>query len=428
MITLDAEFEQIIQFLYTQLPMFQRDGASAYKKDLYNTHRLCEFLGHPEHQFKSVHVAGTNGKGSSSHFLAAICQQAGYKTGLYTSPHLKTFTERIKINGQEITKEAVVDFVNRIKPLIEEIKPSFFEITVAMCFDYFARQNVDIAIIEVGMGGRLDSTNVVLPEVSLITNISKDHQQFLGNTLEAIAGEKAGIIKQYRPVVISERQPDIEHVFKNKAKTLNAAIYFAQDQYKVTLGDHLEVYSEGKPFIDIQKYQMASYQQNNLAGVLQTIAILQERGFIIKKDDIVTGISKAFELTGLKGRWQQLRTNPYVFCDVGHNEAGMGYVLQQIGRYEYNQLHLILGMVNDKDIDQILAMLPKNAKYYFCQANIPRALAAEILQEKASRYGLSGRCIKNVNEALKEALEGAKSDDFIFIGGSNFLVAEIDGL
>jgi dihydrofolate synthase / folylpolyglutamate synthase len=427
MASIDAEFERTVQFLYTQLPMFQRDGASAYKKDLTNTIKLCELLDHPEREFKSVHIAGTNGKGSSSHYLAAVCQQAGYKTGLYTSPHLKSFTERIKINGQEIDKQFVVDFVERIKSLIPEIEPSFFEITVAMCFEYFAKQKVDIAIIEVGMGGRLDSTNVILPEVSLITNISKDHEQWLGNTLDKIAIEKAGIIKPNVPVVISERQ-SFSEIYERMAIEKKAKLHFATDTYQVNYKESFEVIKDNMNWLDLSLETGAKYQCKNLPGVLKTIDLLNEKRFVLDIESIKTGLENAFKITGLKGRWQQLGTNPLMFCDVGHNEAGLRYVVGQIELYQYDTLHIVLGMVNDKDITPVLALIPKNAKYYFCQAKIPRAMDAELLKQKASEFNLEGVAIADINSAIEAAKEKANQNDFIFIGGSNFVVAEIDGL
>ncbi|WP_343034129.1 folylpolyglutamate synthase/dihydrofolate synthase family protein [Fulvivirga lutimaris] len=424
---IDLEYENTVKFLFSQLPMFQRDGASAYKKDLTNTVKLCQFLGHPEHQFKSVHVAGTNGKGSSSHYLAAIMQKAGYKTGLYTSPHLKSFTERIKINGVEITKEAVVEFVDLIKPLIEEIQPSFFEITVAMCFHYFAKEQVDIAIIEVGMGGRLDSTNVIIPEVALITNISNDHQQWLGNDIKTIAGEKAGIIKEHIPTVISERQTEIEDVFIERSRELNSDLYFAEDDVQIGVDDGL-VISTNNMEIKVHNVQEAAYQQRNLKGVIKAVGVLRGRGFDVDDDAIVAGVEEAFTITGLKGRWQKLGSKPAKYCDVGHNEAGLKYVVNQINNYQYDKLHIVIGVVNDKELTSVMQLLPMEAQYYFCQADIPRALPAAKLQQVASEYDLIGYCIPNVNKAIEVAENNATENDFIFIGGSNFVVAEIEGL
>lgn len=421
-----SNYQEVLDYLYTQLPMFQRVGASAFKKDLANTQKLCAFLGHPEHQFKAVHVAGTNGKGSSSHYLAGILQAAGYKTGLYTSPHLKNFTERIKINGVEIPGNDVVAFVNRVQPCIEAIKPSFFELTVGMAFDYFARQQVDIAIVEVGMGGRLDSTNVIIPEVSLITNISADHQQWLGEKLEDVAGEKAGIIKHHIPVVVSERQEDLVHVFERVAQQKESPLYFASETYHAHFNKEklLEV-SE----LDVKyNIQGGGYQARNIPGVLRTVDILKERGFQISSDAVRKGIEEMKHLTGLKGRWQVLQHDPLMICDVGHNEAGIALILSQIEATRHKDLYMILGMVKDKDISVVLNKLPKEAYYYFTQANIPRAMSAEKLLQEATKYGLKGKVSSNVNEAISEAKSSAGSDDLIFVGGSTFVVAEINEL
>lgn len=424
----EAEFDKTVQFLYSQLPMYQRDGASAYKKDLVNTVRLCEFLGQRQHQFKSVHIAGTNGKGSSAHYLAAICQTAGYKTGLYTSPHLKNFTERIKVNGAEIDKAAVVEFVNKMRPVIAEVKPSFFEITVAMCFDYFAREQVDIGIIEVGMGGRLDSTNVILPEVSLITNISLDHQQWLGNTIPEIAVEKAGIIKNNRPVVISERQDETESVFREIAGKHNAPLFFATDTFCTTYDDGFLISKDNGQFLQLSKKTGASYQLNNINGVVKTIEVLSNRGFNISNEHIKKGFEDNLSITGLKGRWQKIGEEPLTYCDVGHNESGIDYVLEQIKRVDYKRLYMVIGMVSDKDVTAILKKFPKGAYYYFCQANIPRAMDAYALASEAAKFELKGEVIKDTNKAVRAARTRANADDLVFIGGSNFVVAEIDNL
>ncbi len=424
----ETEFDNTVQFLFSQLPMFQKDGASAYKKDLSNTVKLCEFLGQPQHQFKSIHIAGTNGKGSSAHYLASIYQTAGYKTGLYTSPHLKSFTERIKINGIDIEKSAVVDFVSRIKPMIDEVKPSFFEITVAMCFDYFAKEQVDIAVIEVGMGGRLDSTNVILPEISLITNISPDHQQWLGDTLGEIAKEKAGIIKNNRPVVISERQPEIESVFIDVASEVKADIYFSTDSYQTIYKEGFEVMKNSETLLFADRATGPKYQTSNINGVIQVVELLNQKGFHVKTEQLKEGLEKAFTITGLKGRWQKLNDSPLTFCDVGHNESGIDFVLAQINSCDFEQLHFVLGVVADKDLEIILNKLPKSAYYYFCQASIPRAMDAEKLAFIATKKGLIGETIPDVNHAIQKATTIAGSHDFIFIGGSNFVVAEIENL
>src|SRR6185369_14369357 len=343
-------YQKTLDYLYETLPMFQRIGAAAYKDNLDNTIALCKALGNPERKFKSIHVAGTNGKGSSSHMLAAILQMAGYKTGLYTSPHLKEFTERIKINREDVAHSFIVDFVEQIKPVLEEIKPSFFETTVAMAFDYFARQKVDVAVIEVGLGGRLDSTNVIKPEVSLITNISWDHANLLGDTLQKIAAEKAGIIKPNIPVVISERQPEVENVFLEKASKENSPIIFASDDYRLSpIGNGQFTFS---PFAEEMAYQLqlkGDYQQMNLGGVLATIDVLKKKGFKISQENISEGMRNTITLTQLKGRWQKLGEHPLVICDTGHNEGGIKEVLKQISKEKFKGLHIVWGMVNDKD-------------------------------------------------------------------------------
>src|SRR5260221_1618398 len=352
---MNDSYQQAIDYLYTSLPVFQRVGASAYKPDLSNTLALCEALDNPHLKFRSIHVAGTNGKGSSSHMLAAILQTAGYKTGLYTSPHLKEFTERIKINGAEISKEFVVDFVNRMKPVLEKIQPSFFEATVAMAFDYFVQEKVDIAVIEVGLGGRLDSTNVITPEVSLITNISWDHANLLGDTLQKIAAEKAGIIKSNIPVVVSEHQPEVSTVFIEKASNEKNPITFASDDFQVSnLGDgNFEVKFNAKK----ETYQLqlkGDYQEMNLAGVLATVTELEKKGFIITQQNIYEGLQHTIDLTQLKGRWQKLGESPLIICDTAHNEAGIREVLKQISKQKFESLHIVWGMVNDKDPERVL--------------------------------------------------------------------------
>jgi len=423
-----TKYEDVLEYLYTQLPMFQRMGGAALKKDLTNTIALCEALGNPQHQFKSIHIAGTNGKGSCSHYTASILQAAGFKTGLYTSPHLKNFTERIKINGEEMLPQAVIDFVNANKALIERIKPSFFEITVAMAFDYFAKQQVEIAIIEVGMGGRLDSTNVITPEVCLITNISKDHEQWLGKGLVNIAKEKAGIIKPGVPIVVSERQDEVAQVFKEVALVNNATIYFAPDYYTAILNDAFKICKGDEALFSFSDPQIASYQTKNIPAVLKVIDVLKEMGFSIALENIKYGLQHMVKSTGLKGRWQLLSQKPKTICDVGHNEAGVRLIVEQLKKENYKHLHIVWGSVNDKDITEVLALLPKEAVYYFCQANIPRALPVDELKAKADTYGLQGASFNSVTEALKSAQDQATPDDLIFIGGSTFVVAELDQL
>ncbi len=425
-----TDYQQTLDYLYENLPIFQRVGAAAYKKDLTNTIQLCEILGNPHLKFKSIHVAGTNGKGSTSHMLASVLQSSGYKTGLYTSPHLKEFTERIKINGNEISKEFVVDFVTRIKPSIESIKPSFFEITVAMAFDYFARQGVEVAVIEVGLGGRLDSTNIITPIVSVITNISYDHKDILGDTLEKIASEKAGIIKPGIPVVVSERQVEVQHIFIEKAFACDTEIQFAQDKYTVKDSENgLTVSVDRNQFINALALPLkGNYQSKNLPGVLCAIDALTTAGFKIPVEKLIDGLEKTVDQTRLKGRWQKLGSKPLVMCDTGHNVAGVREVMNQIQQQKFDKLYIVWGMVRDKEVDEILSLLPPQARYYFCQANIPRALDAYLLKEKAARYNLQGVVVADVNRAVERARREAGPNDFIFIGGSTFVVAEIDSL
>ena len=420
--------------MYSNLPMFQRIGAAALKHDLSNTIRLCEALGNPQHRFRTVHVAGTNGKGSSSHLLASILQQAGYRTGLYTSPHLKDFTERIRLDGKPVPEEFVLQFVNRIRPHIEIIKPSFFEITVVMAFDYYAQAGIDIAIIETGLGGRLDSTNVITPVVSLITNIGWDHKDILGDTLEKIAGEKAGIIKPGVPVVISEHQPGIDEVFIRRANGVNADIIFAQDRYQVEQTqvsgvNVLHVLKDNTPlFGSITLPLQGNYQQRNTAGVLAVVDVLRAAGFVIDHEQLRSGLVNVVANTNLKGRWQILGRHPLLICDTGHNLDGIRQVVKQILSQPYRTLHMVVGMVRDKDIKPILLELPRDARYYFCQAAIPRALPAVELKEIADAVGLHGVAIADVNDAIQEARRVAGPDDFIFVGGSTFVVAEIENL
>lgn len=411
--------------------MFQRVGAVAYKKDLGNTVQLCAVLDNPHLKFKSIHVAGTNGKGSTSHMLAAVLQTAGYKTGLYTSPHLKSFTERIRVNGQPVAEDFVVDFVNRIRPAIEKIKPSFFEITVAMAFDYFAQTGVDIAVIEVGLGGRLDSTNLITPLVSVITNISYDHMDLLGNTLAEIAFEKAGIIKPGVPIVVAEHQEEVVDVFRAQSNQVNAALTFASTEYDITpvgpgiwRARHVATNREQQYQLDL----LGNYQQQNLAGVLAALDILMAQGIAISPDAVKQGLAKAATITGLKGRWQQLGTGPLVIADTAHNEAGMRAVVRQIGQQTFARLWIVLGMVKDKDLSKVLALLPREANYVFCQAQIPRALSAAELARQAAVFGLAGEVVPDVNAALRKVKEKAGANDLIFVGGSTFVVAEIDNL
>jgi dihydrofolate synthase / folylpolyglutamate synthase len=406
--------------------MFQRVGAVAYNRDLTNTLALCDALGNPQHKFKCVHIAGTNGKGSSSHMTAAILQSAGYKTGLYTSPHLKEFTERIRINGEEVGQHFVVDFVDRIKPYIEKIKPSFFEMTVAMAFDYFASEQVDVAVIEVGLGGRLDSTNIITPLVSLITNISYDHKELLGDTLKKIAFEKAGIIKHNIPVVISEYQEEVIEVFKGKAAEEKAPLEVASNRFSY---DGVRIFDQQSiRFPKIDSQLKGQYQTKNIPGVLLAIEKLKERGFLITDENIKKGIEEVTTLTGLKGRWQKLNERPLIIADTGHNEAGISEIVSQIKTLQFDRLHMVIGMVKDKDIAGVLRLLPTNAYYYFCQAKIPRAMDAKDLANRAKEFNLEGEVIADVSKAIDKAKERALKEDFIFIGGSTFVVSEIQDL
>ena len=403
-------YQETINWMFNQLPMYQLQGASAYKKDLTNAYLLANHLGNPEKNLKCIHVAGTNGKGSTSHMLASIFQEAGYTVGLYTSPHLKDYRERIKINGEEISEDFVCEFINKNKAFFEANDMSFFEMTVGLAFDYFAKEKVDIAIIEVGMGGRLDATNIITPLVSVITNIGLDHTQFLGNTLEAIAFEKAGIIKSGIPVVIGEYTNETRPVFESKAKENNSEIYFASDLIHERFPSDL----------------IGDYQVHNKKTVLQTIAIINyQKDFKIYETDIKSGLLNVVKNTKLQGRWQQLVEFPKIICDTAHNKNGLEIVMKQIQKEKYDTLHIVLGVVNDKDLDEVLPLFPTNAIYYFCKPNIPRGLDAKILQEKAAGFNLKGEVFNSVSDSYTAALQNASKSDFIYIGGSTFVVAEI---
>lgn len=417
------------------MPMFQRVGKTAYKAGLENIEVLCAGVGNPQLKFKSVHVAGTNGKGSSSHFLAAILQSSSLKVGLFTSPHLKSFTERVKINGIEVEEEYVIQFVQDNSALFEKVKPSFFELTTVLAFKYFADQAVDIAVIEVGMGGRLDSTNIIQPIVSLITNIGLDHIDYLGDTLEKIALEKGGIIKPNIPVVISEFQPETFPVFESLAQNVTAPLIKAFENY--LLGSHqMEerklsislINNSTQQEIILQSELMGIYQLKNCIGVLSVIDVLKNKGHNISDEAILNGFSKVIQLTNLKGRWQQLGECPYLFCDTGHNAPGVALILEQLSAYQFQQLYIVLGLVNDKSPENVLSLLPKNAYYLFCQASIPRAMDAKLLAYSAENHGLKGEVVHEVNEAIAKAKSLATEKDFILVGGSTFVVAEIDGL
>lgn len=425
-------YAQTIEFLYSKLPMFTRVGVAALKKDLHNTIEFCNRLDNPQNKFKSIHIGGTNGKGSTSHMLAAILQQAGYKTGLYTSPHLKDFRERIRINGKMVAKSFVKNFVKNQKIAIEEIEPSFFEVTVAMAFDYFAKEKVDIAIIEVGLGGRLDSTNIITPELAVITNISLDHTNILGDTLQEIAFEKAGIIKKNIPIVIGEKDKETESIFLNKAKIEHAPISFSdiilttQNINKkgnlLTLdlckGDEI-LFS--KLALDLT----GTYQIKNIKTIIQTVLNLRKLGYSIPDNAIYSGLKNVKKLTGLQGRWQTIAKKPLTICDTGHNKAGITEVIQNINNTKHQNLHFVIGMVKDKDISGVLAILPKNAIYYFCQPNLERALTSIELCNQAKEFNLKGKTFSTVADAYANAKLNAKEKDLIFIGGSTFVVAEI---
>ncbi|RBL91563.1 bifunctional folylpolyglutamate synthase/dihydrofolate synthase [Chitinophaga flava] len=424
-------YNEALEYLYGRLPMFTRVGASAYKTDLHNTIALLDQLNNPQHTFKTIHVAGTNGKGSTSHMLAAILQQAGYKTGLYTSPHLLDFRERIRINGQVAPEDFVVDFTNKMRPYIESISPSFFELTVAMAFNYFSQEQVDIAIVEVGLGGRLDSTNVITPELSLITNISFDHKHILGDTLPLIASEKAGIIKAGVPVVISETQPEIAYVFRDKAAEMGAPLHFADQEWMVDgsaiVSNHLELTlldtRQGKMY-DVRLDLSGQYQEKNVMGVLSAVKLLQQQGWHITWEHISAALSHVRKLTGLRGRWEVVNEHPLTVMDVGHNEAGIREVVQQLEHVNYQRLHIVTGFVKDKEVESVLPLFPDTATYYFCRAQIPRAMDEVELAQLAMAKGLQGRAYESVQAALQAARQHAKPEDMILVCGSFFIVAE----
>lgn len=433
------DYAQTLQYLYTQLPVFTRVGTSAYKEDLTNIIELCKRLNSPQDKFKSIHIGGTNGKGSTSHMLAAVLQTAGYKTGLYTSPHLRDFRERVRINGEMISEQLVIDFVAEHQKDFEDISPSFFEMTVGLAFDIFAKEQVDIAVIEVGLGGRLDSTNIINPLLSVITNIGWDHMNILGNTLQLIAGEKAGIIKHGVPVIIGEYQPDLANVFLQKAAKEEAEITFASDEWEVlnTENEQLNAKSLGLLDLTVQSKHIplsalnlqldltGSYQLKNIKTVLSAVDELRKQGFIITDEHLQTALSQVKTLTGLHGRWEVLSTDPLTICDTGHNPEGIKEVLKNIAATPFQHLHFVIGMVNDKDISKVLSMLPTDATYYFCRPDIPRGLAAESLKQQAESFGLHGEIYTDVKTAYQSAQQNAQKDDLVFVGGSTFVVAEV---
>ena len=399
-------YQETLDWMFSQLPMYQRQGKTAFKKDLTNISAFCGVLKNPQNKFASIHVGGTNGKGSTSHIISSILQEAGYKVGLYTSPHLKNFTERIRINGEEVSRNFVVDFITKNKHFLETQQLSFFEMTVGLAFAYFAEQNVDIAIIEVGLGGRLDSTNIIHPEVAVITNIGYDHMQFLGDTLPEIAAEKAGIIKQNTPIIIGEKQDAVVDVFIKKATQMNAEIYFASDkQY------------------DYESDLLGSYQEKNMSTAIHAVKVL--KGYVISESHIIHGLKNVVQNTNFKGRWQILQHKPLVICDTAHNKEGLSYVMNQLASLSFNKLHMVLGVVNDKKLDDILTLFPIKATYYFCKPNIPRGLNEVDLQSTAENFHLVGDTYGSVHEAYLKAISDAEIDDVVFVGGSTFVVAEV---
>jgi len=429
------DYKATLNYLFEQLPVFQRTGPAAYKNNLDNTLQLDELYHHPHRNYKTIHVAGTNGKGSVSHMLASVLQAAGYKTGLYTSPHLKDFRERIKVNGEMIEEEMVVDWVRAFRTNNElwKISPSFFELTVALAFDYFAQRKVDVAVIEVGLGGRLDSTNIITPDLSIITNIGLDHTNLLGNTFEEIAAEKAGVIKKDVPVVIGTSQQETAAVFTKKAKEAGASIYFSDQEYVVNYAmltmkgkQQLSVQATGQDVLQgLELDLLGQYQHKNIPAVLKSFEILNAKGYSITDNNIRDGLSNVIKTTGLLGRWQVLDTNPLIVCDTGHNEDGIRAIVNQLKNTAYKKLHFIIGTVGDKDPDKVLALLPLEATYYFVKAAIPRAMSAELLAEKAGKFNLEGKVFASVAEAFLYAKKQAETNDLIFVGGSTFVVAEV---
>lgn len=425
-------YQQTLDYLFIRLPMFSRIGAAAYKADLTNTIKLCAALGNPHHQFKTIHIAGTNGKGSVSHSIAAILQSEGYKTGLYTSPHLHDFRERIKINGAMVEEAFVIDFTEKIRPLIESIEPSFFEITVAMAFEYFATQKVDIAVIETGLGGRLDSTNIITPELSVITNIGYDHMNLLGNTLQLIAAEKAGIIKQNVPVVIGETLPETKPVFETKASTENAPLFFANEMRWIAdwqqTNNLLEATVAMQHTDERKLYQLSLtglYQLKNLLTILEAVHQLNLQGWHVSENSVTLGLLHVNKLTGFEGRWQVIHHHPYTVLDVGHNEDGIRQIVSQLEHCTYQTLHIVIGLVKDKEISKLLALLPKRAMYYFTKAAIPRALDGDELMATAKSHGLNGHSFVSIAEAMQSAATRSETNDMILVCGSVYVVGEV---
>ena len=420
-------YDETVTYLFNCAPPFQQVGGAAYKEGLSTTIKFDDHLGNPHKKFLTIHIAGTNGKGSTSHTLAAILQESGYKVGLYTSPHLIDFRERMRVNGVPASKEYVIDFVEKHRPFFEPLQPSFFELTTAMAFNYFAEQKVDIAIIEVGLGGRLDCTNIITPELCIITNISLDHTQFLGSTLQEIASEKAGIIKSGIPVVIGETTPETKEVFTRKANETGAPITFAEEESLLAGAEPLENGYEyrSKEFGTFTGELGGDYQKKNTNTLLSAIKILREKGFAITKDSMRKGFTNVCSLTGFMGRWQKIQESPRVVCDAGHNIGGIKYITEQLSRVKCKQLRIVFGMVSDKDITNVLKMMPTEAEYYFTQASIKRAMPSDELKGMASRFNLNGKCFPSVKEALETAIAESSPEDFIFVGGSCFVVADL---
>ncbi len=428
-------YESTLEYLFEQLPMYHRVGAAAYKANLDNTIAIMKLLDHPEDDFRCIHIAGTNGKGSVSHMLASVLQQSGYKTGLYTSPHLRDFRERIRVDGKMIEKSEVVKFVKKYKNEFEEIKPSFFEWTVGLAFDYFSKKSIDIAVIETGLGGRLDSTNVIKPLVSVITNIQWDHMDLLGDTLQKIAREKAGIIKKQVPVVIGATQSESAPIFRQAVKKSKSKIFFADKIFHAHINDEshpasgsleVDITKNKQPYLKDLKLDLGGfYQARNVCTVLQAAEILETKGFELNRKNIRKGLGSVKKNTGFAGRWQVLSNSPLLICDAGHNSDGIQVIVSQLQKTTYKKLHMVIGAVNDKDVAGMLSKLPKKATYYFCKANIPRGLDAAVLKKNATKFGLKGKKFNSVNEALDAAKATAGKDDLIFVGGSTFVVAEV---
>ncbi|WP_421918306.1 bifunctional folylpolyglutamate synthase/dihydrofolate synthase [Marinifilum sp.] len=425
-------YQETLEYMFTQLPMYQRTGKAAYKANLDNTLALDAHFNQPHKKFKTVHIAGTNGKGSVSHSIASVLQKSGLKVGLYTSPHLRDFRERVKINGKMINESAVVDFVKNNRGKFEEIKPSFFEMTVALAFDYFAQEQVDIAVIEVGLGGRLDSTNIITPLLSVITNISKDHTKLLGNDIAVIAKEKAGIIKPDIPVVIGEKQDCISQVFEQIAEERNAKLQFADDMFQIKCSEtiqrrqviRIENKMLAKEFL-VECDLLGKYQQKNIRTAICALYQLKAKGINITDENIYNGLAEIVKETGLLGRWQVLQEKPVIICDTGHNEAGIREIIEQIRITDYRKLHIVFGLVDDKNTDEVLSLMPKEANYFFTRASIPRALNENELRKLAKDYGLMGKAYRSVEEALNAAKKESEKNDLIFVGGSTFVVAEV---